>query len=190
MKIGIYIGSFNPVHLVHEKIVNIVLNDVDKVIIIPTGDNYHLKSNLTSYYHRYNMLKLVFDNKIEVSNIEKDKYHFTYENIQILKDKYKNEELYLIIGADNLIELNTWKNYDYILNNCNFIVFGRDNINIEEYITNTFTNYENKFIIKEEIKNISSTLIRNKLINNENANEYLNIKVLNYIFENKLYGVK
>lgn len=192
MNIGIYIGSFNPVHLVHEEIVKDLANDeVNKVIIIPTGDDYHLKNNLAGYKHRYNMLKLAFDSEyVDVCDLEKDKYHFTYQNIAALKQIYINDNLFLIIGADNLIELNTWKNYKYLLENCYFIVYGRNNIDIEYFINNNFTNYKNKFIIKKQIKDISSTLIRKKILINENIEKYLNKKVLNYIKQNKLYGVK
>jgi len=191
VRLGVYIGSFNPIHLVHEKIVNILLiNDLDKMIIIPTNENYHLKSKLEKFEYRYDMLKLVFNDNVIISDIEKDEYHFTYENIKILKKLYKNDEIYLIMGADNLIELNTWENYKYILDNCNFIVFERNNIDILDYINNNFTNYKNKFIIKKEISNMSSTLIRNKLKNNENVDLYLNKKVIDYIKKNNLYEVK
>ena len=136
MKIGIYIGSFNPIHIIHEEIVkNLLKDDLDKVIILPTNEKYHLKNNLETFEHRENMIDLVFDdNQVIISDLEKEEYHFTCDNIRILKEKYPDDVLYLIIGADNLIELNTWKKYIYLLENCNFIVFGRDNINVDEYI--------------------------------------------------------
>lgn len=190
MKIGVYIGSFNPIHLVHEKIVNILLNEeLDKIIIIPANEKYHLKKGLEEFKHRYNMINLVFSKNVIVSELEKDSYHYTCENIKTLKDMYENDDLYLIIGADNLIELNTWKNYKYLLENCNFIVFNRNEIDITEYIKNNFKNYENKFIIKKEIANISSTLIRKKLKYGEEVSLYLNEKVIEYIEKNNLYEV-
>ena len=191
MRIGVFIGSFNPIHIIHEKIVKDLANDeLDKVIVIPANEKYHLKNGLEKFEHRLNMLNLVFNsNSIIVSDLEKEEYHFTYQNIEILKKIYPLDELYLIIGADNLIELNTWKNYKYLLDTCGFVVFGRNDIKIEEYINNTFTNYSNKFIIKEEIENISSTLIRNKLKRKENVELYLNKKIIDYIYQNKLYGV-
>ena len=191
MKIGICIGSFNPLHVGHEKMINSLIynNEMDKVIVILTGDNYHLKNNLIPYKDRYNMLKLSFNNeKIIISDLEKEKYHYTYENIKLLKEKYINDELYLVIGADNLIELNTWKNYEYILDNCNLIVYKRNNINIKEYLNNHFTNYKNKIIIKKERGSVSSTLIRKLLKNNdETVNKYLNSKIIDYIMKNNLY---
>lgn len=191
MKIGIYIGSFNPVHLDHEDIANNLLNEkvVDKVIVVPTSDKYHLKSNLVSFEDRYKMLELAFRNNknIVISDIEKDEYHYTYQNMAILKEKYPNDELYLIIGADNLFELNTWRNYKDLLEGNSFIVFSRNNLNIEEYINNNFTNWKNKFIIKEPVGNLSSTIIRESIKNGNNLDAYLSDLVKDYILEKHLY---
>lgn len=191
MKIGVYIGSFNPVHLIHEKVVASLLSDltVDKVVIIPTNSNYHLKKGLVSYNDRFNMLKLAFANNqsIIVSDLEKEKYHFTYENINILKEIYPNDDLYLIIGADNLFEFNTWKNYTEILDKSNLIIIGRNGLDIDEYINNNFTNYKFRFIIKEPLGELSSTLIRNNIKENKNIDEYLSAPVREYIIKNSLY---
>lgn len=190
MKVGIFIGSFNPVHLIHKKIVLSLIEEkiIDKVIVVPTGDDYALKDNLIDFNDRYNMLKLCMDDKnIIISDLEKEKYHYTWENIKVLKEKYFEDVLYLIIGADNLLEFTEWKNYEYVLENCNLIVFGRNNINLHECINNCFTNYKNKIIIKEEIGDLSSTLIRNLIKNNEDVHNYLDIKVMEYISKNHLY---
>lgn len=189
-KIGVYIGSFNPVHKSHKYLVNDMIDNhlVDKLIVIPTGDKYHLKSGLEKFVDRYNMLKLAIGNKAIISEIEKEKYHYTYENIMILKEQYKNDDLYLVIGADNLIELHTWKNYEYLLNNCYFIVYSRNGINVSDHINNSFTNYKNKFIIRENNGELSSTYIRNKLSNNEEPNDCLDEKVLEYIKKHNLYN--
>lgn len=190
MKIAIYIGSFNPIHLMHEKIVKDLLtnNFMDKVIVIPTGDNYHLKNNLVSFKDRFNMLTLAFNNEnIIISDIEQKEYHYTYQNISILKEKYPNDELYLVIGADNLFELNTWKNYTYLLDTCFFIVYGRNDLNIDSYINNNFTNYKRKFIIKEQIGELSSTIIRNSIKENKNIDNYISKPIKEYILKNNLY---
>ncbi len=189
MKIGLFIGSFNPVHNDHHKIVEIAKSYVDKIIVIPTNEKYHLKSNLISFKHRYEMLKLVFkEEDIIVSDLEKEKYHYTYQNIKKIRKEYKNDDLFLIMGADNLLELKTWKNYRYLLNNCFFIIFKRNNIDIETLINNCFTKHLNKFIIvSSKLNDISSTLIRNKLENNEDVKVYLNESILNYIKKNNLY---
>ena len=170
---------------------NNLLNDktVDEIVVVPTSSAYHLKSNLVSFDDRYKMLELAFkDNKnIVVSDIEREEYHYTYQNMAILKEKYYGDELYLIIGADNLFELNTWKNYLDLLNGNSFIVFGRNDLNIEEYININFTNWKNKFIIKEPVGNLSSTLIRESIKNGDNLDAYLSASVKDYILEKRLY---
>ena len=113
--------------------------------------------------------------------------YYTYQNIDILKRVYPNDDLYLVIGADNLFELNTWRNYSYLLENCNFIVYGRNDLNIESYINNNFTNYKNKFIIREPIGMLSSTLIRESIKKGENIEKYLSEPVKNYVLEKHLY---
>ena len=190
MKLGVYIGSFNPVHVMHEEIIKDLLKDsfLDKIIVVPTSDKYHLKKGLVSFNHRFEMLRLVFDREnVIVSDIEKEEYHYTYQNIDILKTEYPTDNLYLIIGADNLFEFNTWKNYTEILDKCNFIVYGRNDLNISDYINNNFTNYKNKFIIKEPIGELSSTLVRENIKNNKNVNDYLSEPVRIYIKNNHLY---
>ena len=179
MKLGIYIGSFNPVHNGHINLVKFLINNgyVDEVLIVPTG-NYWDKQNLIDLKLRIEMLKL-FENK----NIHIDTKHndipYTSDLMNVLKSEL-NDELYLIIGADNLLRLNEWHNYKDLIKN-NIIVVPRDNIDIEYY--------KNKYGIKNliiatdyEPIDISSTEIRN------GENKYLDNKVLNYIKENKLYG--
>lgn len=190
MKLGVYIGSFNPVHLMHESIVHSLLKEktVDKIIIIPTNSSYSLKKGLVAYEDRFKMLELAFNNKnVIISDLEKEQYNFTYQNINLLKEIYPNDELYLILGADNLFEFNTWKNYEDILNKCNLIIMGRDCLDMNAYINKNFTNYKFKFIIKEPVGELSSTLIRNCIKSNQNVDVYLSKPVREYIFKNNLY---
>lgn len=180
MKIGIYIGSFNPVHIGHIDIVNYLINNkiLDKVVIVPTL-GYWNKDNLIDIKHRINMLKF-----FESENIKIDKEHnkliYTYELLKELNKKYKNDELHLILGADNIINLDKWKNYEELLK-YKIIIINRNNINLMKYIKKYKTN---NFIILENYKNIdiSSTEIRNNL-----NNKYLHKKVYNYIIKNNLY---
>ena len=181
MKLGIYIGSFNPPHIGHIDITNYLLHNkiVDKILIVPTL-NYWNKNNLIDIKHRINMLKLIENDKIKIDT-KNNKYIYTYELMRKLKEEYKKYELYLIIGADNIIEFNKWKNYEELLN-YKIIIMNRDNIDIYKYIKKYNTN---NFIVINDYKSIkiSSTEIRNNL--NE---EFLDKKILKYIKKNKLYG--
>ena len=110
MKLGIYIGSFNPPHIGHIDITNYLLHNkiVDKILIVPTL-NYWNKNNLIDIKHRINMLKLIENDKIKIDT-KNNKYIYTYELMRKLKEEYKKNELYLIIGTDNIKKFNKRKN--------------------------------------------------------------------------------
>ena len=179
MKLGIYIGSFNPVHKGHIKVVKFLLkkNYIDKVLIVPTL-NYWDKNNLIDITNRIDMLKFFENDKILIDR-EHNHLIYTYELLKELEKVY-NEELYLIIGADNLINFDKWKDYQKLLK-YPIIVMNRDDVDIDLYLKK-YPN--NNFII---IKNypyipISSSKLRNSL-----DSRYLDKRVLNYIKNNKLY---
>ena len=114
MKIGVFVGSFNPVHKGHIKIINHLIKNkyLDKVIIIPTG-NYWNKQNIININDRINMLKFYENYDIIVDN-KLNNLTYTYEIMNELNHEYK--DLNLIIGADNLIDFDKWKNFKELLN--------------------------------------------------------------------------
>lgn len=188
MKIGIYVGSFNPVHKGHIKIVNHLLNKyLDKVIIVPTL-NYWDKTNLVNIKDRINMLKYYESDKV-IIDTKHNSIEYTYKLLEILNKEYKNDILYLIIGADNIINLDKWKNVDSLLRN-RIIVMNRNNVDVYKYISK-FKNKNNFYVISDFSNiDISSTLIRN-LINKKDAKlltNYLDEDIIDYIYENKLYS--
>ena len=143
MRIGIYIGSFNPPHLGHKKVIDFLLEKdyVDKVVIVPTK-NYWNKTNLIDIEDRINMLKYYENTNIEIDTIHNN-YPYTYELLNKLKEVYPTDELYLIIGSDNLDELHEWKNIDDLLNN-KIIVLKRGTIKKNP-------NIDDKNIMKENL---------------------------------------
>ncbi len=180
MKLGVYVGSFNPPHKGHLKVANYLLNNkiVDKVIMMATP-GYWDKKNINSVKIREEMLKLLQTDNIIVDTIH-NKKEYTYEVLRDLKKYYKRDELYLIIGSDNLEKFHLWKNIDELLN-YHIIVLKRGKTDIEKYISKFNTN---NFIIinKFPFVNISSTEIRNHL-----DSKYLDKRVFKYIKENHLY---
>lgn len=180
MKIGIYIGSFNPPHKGHIDIINYLIKSktIDKALIVPTL-NYWNKNNLVDINHGINMLKY-FENdyiKIDTTN---NKYIYTCELFRVLSKEYIDDELYLIIGADNIINFDKWKSYKELLN-YKIIIIGRDNIDVKKYVQKYNSN---NFLIIDDYKsiNISSTEIRKNL-----NSKYLDKRVYKYILENNLY---
>ena len=183
MKIGVYVGSFNPVHIGHKKIIDHLIdnNYLDKVIVIPT-EGYWDKTNLIHIKHRINMLKFYENEKI-IINDYLNNFQYTYQILNALKKENPKDELYLIIGADNIPKFNLWKNVEEILNN-KVLVLNRDDIKINSYIEN-FKQKEN-FVIIEDFKpiSISSTQIRNNV---DDMSKYLDKQIYEYIKENNLY---
>ena len=183
MRIAIYGGSFNPMHIGHEKIVDYVLNNLnmDKIIIIPVGIPSHRENNLEQSDTRLKICKEIFkgNKKIEVSDIEikSEGKSYTYDTLLKLIDlDGENNEFFEIIGEDSLKSLKTWKNYEELLKICKFIVFRRkDDKNIQ--IDEEFLNNKNIIILENEYYDISSTEIRNMVKNNEDISAFVNKKV-------------
>lgn len=180
MRLGIYVGSFNPVHVGHIHVVNYLLenNHVDKILLLPTP-SYWDKTNLLDMNDRINMLK-VYENDKVIVDTKHNNYPYTYQVLNSLRKDYKDDELYLIIGSDNIEKFDLWEHVDEILEN-KVIVVKRDDTDIEKYTAKFNTN---NFIIVNEFKpiDISSSRIRN----NKDYN-YLDKEVYNYIKENNLY---
>ena len=192
MKIGIFGGSFNPPHKIHQKIANYLVknNYLDKVIFVPTGSNYE-KSYLASEQDRYNMLKLMIGNVsyLDISTYEFGKLTHTYQTLDYFKEHYKDDEIYFICGSDNLKEIKTWKRYQYILSNYKLLVIRRNGESITD-ILSELKSYQDNIIVIDDIKSsLSSTSIRKrfkddkKLVKDENIDS----KVFEYI-KNNLYS--
>ena len=182
MRIGIYGGSFNPPHNMHKNIPLLLIdkNYVDKVIYVPTGDKYN-KKNLINSIHRYNMLKLICNDKLDVSDYEiKNNLVYTYQTLDYFNNLYKDDEIYLIVGSDNFNDITSWKNYKYILNKYKILVIMRNNDILKDY--------DNVIICNIEKDNISSTEIRSKIKNKDSSIlENIDKNVLKYIMDRKLY---
>ena len=183
MKIGVYVGSFNPVHIGHKKIIDHLIdnNYLDKVIVIPT-EGYWDKTNLIDVKHRINMLKF-YKNKNILINDYLNNFQYTYQILNVLKEENPNDELYFIIGTDNISKFHLWKNVEEILKN-KILVLNRDDIEIDSYIER-FEQKEN-FVIIEDFKpiSISSTQIRNNV---DDMSKYLDKPIYEYIKRNGLY---
>lgn len=182
MKIGVFVGSFNPVHKGHIKIANHLINNkyVDKVIFI-AGNSYWNKINI-DLDKRIKMLEFYESNTIIVER-EVNNLKYTYQVMSALHKRYKNDELYLIIGADNIVNFNKWKNYKQILKS-NLIIINRNNIDIKYYLDKL--DKKEKYLIIDCVDdmNISSTIIRNNI---KKIYELIDYDVLKYIIENNLY---
>ena len=172
-------GIFNPPHKGHISVANYLINNniVDKIIFVPTG-NYWDKQNVIDTRHRVNMLKFYEKENIIIDDINTD-YEYTYGLMRKLSKDYPNDTLYIIIGADNIVNFDKWKNYQELLK-YPIIIMNRDGIDINKYTKK----YHGNFIILENFPriDISSTISRNNI-----NKKYLDKKVIDYIKENHLY---
>ena len=187
MRIGIFGGSFNPPHNMHEDIVLELLRQkyLDKIICVPTGDDYD-KSFLLPIVNRIEMLKRMFqDNElVEVSDIESSGFLYTWETMNYYEKKYPEDELFFICGMDNLADLPTWHMYEKLLEEYKLIVVKRET---EE--TQTALDMYQKYIDRIEIANIkartvSSTCIRKEIMNNgfsQRIHECMDERVIGYL---------
>ena len=198
MKIGIFGGSFNPVHLGHLKIVEIVLERIklDKIIIVPVGVPSHRKNNLIDAKHRLKMCYLTFKGikKVEISEIEIDsnEYSYTYDTLMKYKKLYPNDEFYEIIGEDSADYFKEWKNYKEILQNSKIIVLNRkvdkeEMSNKESSLKNE--EFKDSIIYIENHYEYSSTEIRERIGKEKKIKNIVTHSVEEYIKEKKLYNI-
>jgi nicotinate-nucleotide adenylyltransferase len=132
MKIGLFFGSFNPVHIGHKVIASYLVDftDLDKVMFVVSPQNpLKQKISLLDQYHRLQIIRAeIEDNsKLEVSDIEFDmpKPSYTIDTLVRLKEKYPENDYSIIMGSDNLQNFHKWKNYEQILEDYSVYVYPR-----------------------------------------------------------------
>ena len=187
-RIGVFIGSFDPVHKGHTHIMKYLLehNVVDKILVLPTG-NYWDKTNVSPLENRIDMLRYFENEQIEVSG-EYNDLVITYQLFRKLKEKYSADSLYLIIGADNIVRFDEWDELEELLE-YHIIVVNRDNIDIQKYI-DRFNKKDNFFVIDNfDYLPVSSTEIRAN-VDSKEAIKYLDERVRKYIKEKGMYNSK
>ncbi|MCD6133375.1 MAG: nicotinate-nucleotide adenylyltransferase [Deltaproteobacteria bacterium] len=131
MRVGIFGGTFNPVHLGHLRVALDVKDMfcLDKVLFVPTGIPPHKKDDVAPIGDRMNMLKIAIANVsgFEVSDIEAHRNGICYavDTVGMLKERYRGVELFYIVGIDAFASICTWKRYEELLRNISFIVMMR-----------------------------------------------------------------
>lgn len=189
MKIGLFFGSFNPIHIGHLIIANYMAEhtELDKVWLVVSPHNpLKDKAYLINAYDRLEMCKLAIDDydKINVSDIELHlpSPSYTIDTLTYLKEKHPNTEFCLIMGADNLSNIKKWKNYEILLRDYHIYVYPRNKENTSE-----FTSLKNVHITDTPIMEISSTFIRKSIKENKSVKFLVPDMVIDFIESKSLY---
>lgn len=195
---GMMGGTFNPIHLAHLYIAyeaKETLN-LDKVIFMVAGNPPHKKeSPVIDSNYRYDMVKMAIKDYsgFEISDyeIQKQGYSYTYETLKYLKDQEEDVEVFFISGADSLMDIEKWKNPELVLNNCTFVTFNRGEYT-KEILEGQKANLQNKYnanIILLDVINldISSSMIRQRILEEKRIDFFTSKEVVRYIKDNNLY---
>lgn len=191
MKIGLYFGTFNPIHIGHLIIANHMAEntDLDQIWMVVTPHNPHKKKNsLLEDYHRLHMVHLATEDfpKIQPSDIEfkLPQPNYTVNTLAHLQEKFPKHVFALIMGEDNLNSFHKWKNHEVILQNHDLYVYPR--VNSGE-IDVQFVNHPKIHRVGAPVIELSSTLIRESIKNSKNILPMLPHRVWEYVEHNNFY---
>lgn len=191
MKIGLYFGSFNPIHIGHLVIANHMAeySDLDQVWFVVTPHNpFKKKSSLLDNYQRLEMVyRATKDyNKLNPSAIEFNlpQPNYTVNTLAYLQEKYPDYEFALIMGADNLKSFHKWKNYEVILENHHIYVYPRIS---NSQVKTPFDDHEKIHHIEAPIMELSSTFIRKAIKAGKHVKPMLPEFVWEYLDEMNFY---
>ncbi len=196
MKIGLYFGTFNPIHVGHLIIANHMAehSDLDQIWMVVTPHNpLKNKDTLLDDNQRLQLVIIATEDypKIKASDIEfkLSQPNYTVNTLVHLQEKFPQHEFSLIMGEDNLRSLHKWKNYEVILQNYAIYVYPRLDAkgHMGEVISSELKNHPRIHMIDAPIVEISSTFIRKNIKKGKNVQPLLPPKVWEYIDHNNFY---
>jgi nicotinate-nucleotide adenylyltransferase len=196
-KVGLYLGTFNPIHIGHLVIANFMAThtDLDEVWLVVSPQNPLKKAgDLLPDHHRLQMTRLAIkdNDKLKVSDIEfgLPLPSYTYLTLRQLKLDYPDTEFQLIMGEDNLRILDQWRNYEEILANYAIKVYPRISEK-EESGEEPLGKFKGDIeLCQAPMMKISSTFIRLSIRNHKDVRYLMPDAVINYISNNYLYEEK
>lgn len=191
MKIGLFFGSFNPIHVGHLIIADSILqnSDLDQIQFVISPQNpFKEKKSLLHEFDRYDMVKKAIESNhnFSVSDIEFSlpKPSYTIDTLIHLQEKYPTKSFSIIMGEDNLTNFHKWKNASEILKNYEVYVYPRpfSKLPIEEY-----QNHSRIHKVEAPLVEISSTMIRKRIKEHQSIQYVVLESVIEYIKKKNFY---
>lgn len=188
MKIGLYFGSFNPIHIGHLIIASHVLNqtDVQQIWFVVSPQNpFKQENSLLNEYHRLHLVQLAVedDTRLKAADIEfkLPKPSYTIDTLVYLKEKYPQHEFTIIMGSDSFQNLPKWKNAPLLISDYSFIVYNRPGFEVSNQHGANLT------ILDAPLLTISATHVRDNIKAGKTILYLVPEKVREYIEANKYY---
>ena len=189
MKIGLFFGSFNPIHIGHMAIAQYMLEhtNLETIWFVVSPQNpFKQKCTLLDQQHRLTMVRIATEDnpKLKASNIEftLPVPSYTVDTLAYLKEKHPNYEFSLIMGRDNLMHFHKWKNHEQILEHHDIFVYPRPYCK-----ESRLDDHSKVFITKAPLMDISSEFIRNCIRERKEVSYFLPSKISIYIDEMNFY---
>lgn len=196
MRLGVLGGTFDPPHLAHFILAEQVYEqlELDRMLWIPAANPPHKQnSSVTEIRHRLAMLELALQHtdKYELSliDVERPGPHYTVDTLRMLNQQYPTAELFLIVGADSLCDLPTWRHPQQLLEQAKLVVYARPGIDYDlEHLENTISNLKQALmLLTGPTMYVSSEDIRRRVAAKRSI-RYLVLPVVeDYIYRNDLY---
>ncbi len=191
-KIGLFFGSFNPIHIGHLILANYILenSDMDKLWFVVSPQNpFKDKKSLLLDHNRLDMVQLAVKNypKMRASNIEFSlpKPSYTIDTLTYLREKHPDYAFALIMGEDNLEGLHKWKNANKLIENYQIIVYPR--VFDDKKPTSEYLQHENIKLVHAPVIELSATEIRNMIKESKNVRPMLPPEVFEYLDGSSFY---
>ncbi len=189
MQVGLFFGSFNPIHVGHMVLANYMLEftDMKEVWFVVSPHNpLKDKASLLSQTHRLQMVRMAVEDhpKLKASNVEfkLPQPSYTINTLTHLEEKYPKKEFALIMGMDNLQTFDKWKNYEQILKKHDIYVYPRHKSAGEK-----FSDHPRVHVTNAPVIEISSSFIRAALAEKKNVSCFMPEKVSDYVKEMNFY---